>query len=264
VVITARGTDVNLIPEHWLPRQLILWAGRHAAGIVTVARALKDRLVALGLPEERVEVLRNGVDLKFFRQTDRDGSRRRLGFRRATLLSVGNLVPLKGHDLAIRALTLLPEMDLVIVGDGPERKALAALAEESGLHDRVSFAGALAQEELREYYCAADALVLASSREGWPNVLLEAMACGTPVVATRVGGTPEVVSAPHAGVLMTERTSEGLAQAVRGLFARHPDRAATRRYAEGFDWGATTAGQLELFGQILSGRTPVASRPNQG
>jgi glycosyltransferase involved in cell wall biosynthesis len=264
VVITARGTDVNLIPEYWLPRQMILWAGRHAAGVITVARALRDRLVALGVPEGRVEVLRNGVDLTFFQQADRDGSRRRLGFRRTTLLSVGNLVPLKGHDLAIRALTLLPEMDLVIVGDGPERKALGALVEESGLHDRVSFAGAQAQENLREYYCAADALILASSREGWPNVLLEAMACGTPVVASRVGGTPEVVSAPPAGVLMTERTPEGLAQAVRNLFARNPDRSATRRYAEGFDWGATTEGQLKLFGRILSARTPVASRPNQG
>lgn len=252
VVITARGTDVNLIPRYRLPRAMIRWAARHASGLITVAHALKDKLVALGVPAGHIEVLRNGVDLQFFRPIDREEGRRRLGFRRTTLVSVGHLVPLKGHDLTIRALQLLPEMDLVVVGDGPERNALGALAGESGVSDRVSFAGAVAQKDLCDYYGSADALILASSREGWANVLLESMACGTPVVASRVGGTPEVVAAPEAGELMAERTPEALAQAVRRLFARSPDRDATRQYAERFDWGAITAGQLELFSRILS------------
>jgi len=252
VVITARGTDVNLIPRYRLPRAMIRWAARHAAGIITVARALKDDLVNAGVPGERIEVLRNGVDLQLFRPIEREAARRRLSVSRTTLLSVGHLVPRKAHDLVIQALRWLPEMDLIVIGDGPERGALGALARESGVGDRVKFAGALAQEELRDYYGAADALVLASSREGWANVLLESMACGTPVIASRAGGTPEVVAAPEAGVLMTERTPEALAQAVRRLFARHPDRGATRRYAERFGWGATTRGQLELFGRILS------------
>ena len=252
VVITARGTDVNLIPRYRLPRAMIRWAARHAAGVITVALALKDKLVGLGVPAGRIEVLRNGVDLQLFRPVDREDWRRRLGFRRTTLLSVGNLVPLKGHDLTIRALRLLPEMELVIIGSGPERAALGALARESYVSDRVTFAGTMGQEDLRHYYGAADALVLASSREGWANVLLESMACGTPVVASNVGGSPEVVAAPEAGVMMAERTPEALAQAVRRLFAHGPDRGATRDYAEGFGWGATTEGQLELFGRILS------------
>jgi teichuronic acid biosynthesis glycosyltransferase TuaC len=122
---------------------------------------------------------------------------------------------------------------------------------ELGVRDRVRFVGALVQEELRNYYGAADALVLASSREGWANVLLESMACGTPVVASNIGGTPEVVSAPEGGMLMTERTANGIVQAVQRLFACHPDRSATRRYAERFSWEATTAGQMELFARIL-------------
>src|SRR5882762_4472693 len=140
VVITARGTDVNVIPRYRLPRQMILWAARHAAGMITVARALKDKLVALGVPAERIEVLRNGVDLQLFRPVDREYWRARLGFRRTTLLSVGNLVPLKGHDLAIRALRLLPETDLAIIGNGPERAALSALARELDVSARVTFA----------------------------------------------------------------------------------------------------------------------------
>jgi len=266
VVITALGTDVNLISRYLLPRQMIVWAARHAAGIITVARALKDKLVALGVPAGRIEVLRNGVNLQLFRPVDRESWRSRLGFRRMTLLSVGNLVPLKGHDLAIRALQLLPGMELVIIGDGPEREALGTLARELGLSDRVTFVGVMAQEDLRHYFGAADALVLASSREGWANVLLESMACGTPVIATKVGGTPEVVTAPEAGLMMAERTPEALADAVRRLFEHYPDRGATRRYAEGFSWAETTAGQLRLFSRILAagaaGRTK--SEPTAG
>jgi len=253
VVITARGTDVNLLPRYLLPRQMILWASRRAAAVVTVARALKDRLVELGVPAMRIEVLRNGVDLQQFRPVDRELWRRRLGFTRPTLLSVGNLLPLKRQDLAIRALRLLPALALVIVGDGPARGALTALARESGVSDRVTFTGAVPQEDLVHYYGAADALVLASSREGWANVLLESMACGTPVIATRVGGNPEVISSPEAGMLLEEATPEALATAIRQLFAAYPDRNGTRRYAEKFSWEATSSGQLELFRRILAG-----------
>lgn len=251
VVITARGTDVNLIPRYRLPRAMIRWAARHAAGIIAVARALKDDLVRLGVPGERIEVLRNGVDLRMFRPVDREAVRRKLKLTRTTLLSVGHLVPRKAHDLVIQALRWLPEIDVIIIGEGPERSKLGALARESGVGGRVRFAGTVAQDELRQYYGAADALVLASSREGWANVLLESMACGTPVVASNVGGTAEVVAAPEAGLLLAERTPEAVADAVRRLFSRYPDRGATRRYAEGFSWAETTAGQLRLFSRIL-------------
>lgn len=251
VVITARGTDVNLIPRYRLPRAMIRWAARRAAGIITVARALKDDLIRVGVPGERIEVLRNGVDLQLFRPVERDAARGRLRFARITLLSVGHLIPRKAHDLVIRALSSLPEMDLVVIGDGPDRNALGALAREVGVGDRVRFVGALRQEELRSYYGAADALVLASSREGWANVLLESMACGTPVVASRAGGSPEVVAAPEAGVLLAERTPQAVVDGVRRLFARRPDRAATRSYAEKFGWEETTRGQLQLFERVV-------------
>jgi glycosyltransferase involved in cell wall biosynthesis len=251
VVITARGTDVNLIPRYRLPRAMIRWAARHAAGIIAVARALKDDLVRVGIPAERIEVLRNGVDLQLFRPIEREAARRKLDLYRTTLLSVGHLIPRKAHDLVIQALRWLPEMDLIVIGDGPGRANLDALARKCGVGDRVRFVAALAQEDLRNYYGAADALILASSREGWANVLLESMACGTPVVASKAGGTPEVVSAPEAGALMAERTPEAIADAVQRLFARYPDRGATRRYAERFGWEETTRGQLQLFGRLV-------------
>jgi glycosyltransferase involved in cell wall biosynthesis len=109
----------------------------------------------------------------------------------------------------------------------------------------------MSQAALTEVYGAADILVLPSSREGWANVLLEAMACGTAVVASRVGGSPEVVAAPEAGVLMDERTPEAVARAVAALVLRRPDRAQVRGYAERFSWDATTEGQIALFESIL-------------
>lgn len=252
VVITARGTDINLIPQYALPRRMILWAARQAAAIVTVSSALKEVLVQLGADGNRIEVLRNGVDTELFHPVDREVQRARLGLSGIVVLMVGNLVPLKGHDIVLRALRNLTEASLLIIGQGELDQELKALAEALGIGNRVQFLGAMPQEKLPEYYSAADALVLASSREGWPNVLLEAMACGTPVVSTSVGGTAEIVAAPEAGVLFSDRSEQGLLEALNRLFSNYPDRKMTRRYAERFSWEDTTSGQLALFDRIIA------------
>ena len=256
VVVTARGTDVNLIPKFRIPRRLILRAAAKADGLITVSQALKDELVKLGVAPERVVVLRNGVDLELFRPLDRVSARKRLGLLRRTLGSVGHLIERKGHHHVIRALERLPDTDLLIVGDGPERSALAALAKEEGVSARVHFLGTMTQSELCELYNALDVLVLASSREGWANVLLEAMACGTPVVASNAWGNPEVVAAPAAGVLMPTLDAAGIVAAIERLYASMPSREVTRHYAEKFDWLATTQGQLKLFRVVLARHQP--------
>jgi teichuronic acid biosynthesis glycosyltransferase TuaC len=255
VVITARGSDITLLPRHRLPRKMIQWAAKKAAGIVTVCEALRTEIITLGVEATRVVSLRNGVDLALFRPVDREAVRAKLQMHQFTLLSVGNLVPVKSHELTIAALALLPDVRLMIAGSGPELPRLQALAAQLHVADRVTFLGALPQAALRNFYGAADALVLASSREGWANVLLESMACGTPVVASNVWGTPEVVAQADAGILMQERTAAGVAAAVNALRAQYPDRSATRRYAERFSWDETTAGQLSLFRSIIGKRS---------
>ena len=254
VVITARGTDVNLIPQSAGPRKMILEAAHAAAGIITVSQALKDALVELGAPARKITVLRNGVDLVLFHPGAREETRAKFAIKDRVLLSVGHLIERKGHNFVIAALPDLPGFSLIIAGEGPERSALERLAAELKVSDRVHFLGNVPHAELHRVYSAADALVLASSREGWPNVLLEAMACGTPVVATNIWGNPEVVSRPEAGVLMNERSAAGVTEAVRRLFASLPDRSDTRRYAEAFSWDATSEGQLRLFRDILNRR----------
>lgn len=252
-VVTARGTDLNLIPQYPYPRKLILQTAERASASIGVCQALMDTLRDLGAEPGKLHTLRNGVDLERFVPEPRDEARRRIGLPEhgRYLLSVGHLIERKGHHIAIEALAQLPDVTLLIAGSGPEEGALKALAQRLGVDTRVRWAGVVPQTELKWWYSAADALTLCSSREGWANVLLEAMACGTPVIATNIWGTPEVVSSAAAGKLMTERSAQALAQSWRELRNVDPRRMATRQHAEQFSWEATTLGQLTLFHRLL-------------
>jgi glycosyltransferase involved in cell wall biosynthesis len=198
-------------------------------------------------------VLRNGVDLALFRPADREAARRALGFTRPTLLAVGNLVALKRHRLMIEALSQLPGAELVIVGDGFERGAIEKRARERHVADRVRLLGRLPQDRLPDIYSAADLLLLVSTHEGWPNVLLESLACGTPVIVSDIGGIADIVAAPEAGRILMDMTPSRLADAVRDFLAAPPARAATRLYAERFDWQSTTQGQLNCSVRFANG-----------
>ena len=253
VVITARGSDVTELPDHPGPRRMIQAAIADAQALIAVSAALGQRLEALGADPGRVHVLRNGIDTAMFRPPpDRAAARAALGVSGPTLVSVGHLIARKGHDRTIAAMPLLAGHTLLIAGEGPERAALLALAEKLGVSDRVRLLGSRPHAELAALYGAADAMVLSSSREGWANVLLESMACGTPVVASRIPGNPEVVQEPEAGLVVEANTAAGIAAGVRALLAHPPARAATRAYAERFGWEPTTAGQMAVFRAVTA------------
>ncbi|WP_276598313.1 glycosyltransferase family 4 protein [Roseateles koreensis] len=269
LTITARGTDLNLIPAYTLPRKMIQWAARKAQASIGVCSALMDVLRQWQVPEDRLHVMRNGVDLQRFHPVPQAQARESLGLQGAPLLmSVGYLIERKGHHLAIEALAHLlprfPQARLVIVGEGPERQNLQALAEKLGVAAHLSMPGAQPNTELYRWYSAADIFILASSREGWANVLLESMACGTPVVATDIWGTPEVVSDPVAGRLVKERSGLAFARELTHLLAAMPDRALVRRFAEGFSWEATTQAQLQLFGRLSASTQANAQAQHPG
>lgn len=251
VVLTARGSDVNVLPDYPRPKKQIISAVSNAAGVITVSSALKERLVELGAPSEQITVLRNGVDRELFRPLDRSKIRNALDLSGSVILSVGNLIPLKGHDLVIKAIAKLEDCFLLIIGDGPQRQDLEGLVAAHSLSHRVKFLGAVPQTQLVEYYNAADVTVLASAREGMPNVVLESLACATPVVASAVGGIPEIILAPEAGRLLAERTVEDLQMTLADLLANPPDREATRRYSKRFRWDDTIQRLTGLFAQIV-------------
>ena len=257
VMNTARGTDVVLYTTFPVPRRHIRRVLRESGATIGVCEFLAAKLRDLEPTQDNIVVMRNGVDLEHFHEQDRVLMRERFGLGRFTLLSVGNLIELKGHHLIIEAMQTLPDCELLIAGEGPMELALRRLLSRLGLEDRVRMLGLVPHEELRDLYSAADCLVLASRSEGWANVLLESMACGTPVLATAVGGTPEVVADERAGLLLEQRTAAAIAEGVRRLRQHYPDRDDVRRYASGFSWQETSAALYALAARLADAR-PVA------
>lgn len=259
LLITARGSDLNLIGQNPRARARMLQACEQASACIGVSQALVDVLLGWGVPARKLHVIRNGVDLDRFAPMSQQQARAGLGLEDAPLLlAVGNLIELKGHALLIEAVQLLavshPRLQLAIAGEGPEREALEALISRHGLAGRVRLLGAVGHADLARWYAAADLFLMPSSREGLPNALLEALACGTPALATAVGGIPEVLAgAPEAGELLPERSAPAIAQAVQRWLARGVDRAAIRRMAQAFAWDASAAQLATVMQAVAAG-----------
>jgi glycosyltransferase involved in cell wall biosynthesis len=252
-ILTARGNDVTLYPRHTVPRRLVQWACSAAKRVITVSDSLRDQLLALGLEPDRVITLRNGVDLQRFRPVDVAEARQRTGISRPTVVAVGHLIPRKDHELLIRAMALLPGIDLVIIGEGPLRDHLHNVARACGMGDRLRILGNMSQADLLNFYSAADLTALTSRNEGMANVLLESMACGTPVVATVCEGVPELFTDPAAGRMVLERTPAAVAEAIAALLASPPGRTRTRAYAETLGWPPTIEGLRGVLRLALDG-----------
>lgn len=251
-VCTARGSDITLYRNFSISKKYLKYAIANSSANIGVCNDLVLQMMELGASSEKSLTIRNGVDLQRFTPLDKRSAREALGMpeRCLLLLSVGHLVERKGHHLVIEMLLGFPSAHLLIVGTGPMEDELRQLAQTLGVEKRVVFAGLQPNTALSSYYSAADALVLASSFEGWANVLLEAMACGTPVIATPVNGTPEVVATPEAGRLAASRNVNDLSQALRNLLENYPSHQMVRKYAEGFSWDESTRLQCELFSKI--------------
>jgi glycosyltransferase involved in cell wall biosynthesis len=248
LIVTARGSDVNLIAQMPGPRRRILSALTQATRVITVSQALRRAVVDIGVPDTAVEVLRNGVDTDLFKPVARESTRARLAVREGPLIaSVGNLVPEKGHDLVLRAARMIKGAHVVVVGQGPQKANLLALARTLGMPERVRIMDNVPQMELASIYSAADVLALGSVREGWPNVLLEAMACGTPVVATAVGGVAEIVTDVAAGEVVPGRDEVVFAAALGRVLDRRAERSAVRAHAMKFEWAPIVRRYYEIL-----------------
>lgn len=240
-VVKVHGSDLNVLANFALRRRQISRMLRDADGVVAVSRALADKAVALGASPASIEVIYNGVDSALFAPGSRAEARERLGLEADAplLLYVGNLKVSKGCLELIGAFPAVlrrhPRAQLVYVGSGECRAELLRGAAEAGCGGRVRLHGSVAHDQLGDWFRAADLLCLPSYNEGVPNVVLEAMASGTPVVATRVGGIPEVLPA-DAGILVPPRDAAALAAALLDALGRAWDRAWIARHASAFRW----------------------------
>jgi glycosyltransferase involved in cell wall biosynthesis len=257
--VTVPGGDLER--PGWLVRRAVRRVVARAAGLVAPTPEVRELLLGLGARPEQLRLLPDGVDLRLFRPGDRAAARLRLGFHGPTLLGVGPFRGRRGEELAVAALAQLPEVEqLVLVGGGGGRAALADIAHQLGVARRLRMVGAVPQAALPELYRAADAVVVTGARFGWPASVLEALACGTPVVAGGDAGAGAILARPEAGRLVAHATAEKLAEAIAAVLAAPPSRAATRALAESFDWKESAAGQVGLFAAIVgAGKRPLAA-----
>lgn len=251
VSIKARGADIHLWGGQAATASQVRDAGRSADGLLAVSDALKGDMVVLGMPGERIRVHRTGVDQDRFRPTDRMAAKAMRGVSGPLVVSTGALIARKGHDVVIRAVASLPDVSLLIAGEGPERAALARLIAELDLGDRVRLLGSVPHADLPGLLAAADVFALASASEGLANAWVEALASGVPVVITDAGGARELVTGPDAGRVVA-RDPSAFAAAIRGLLADPPAPAAVRRFAEPYTWEANTAALYDHLTELVT------------
>ena len=265
VVVKVHGSDILLLGRHPSRAGPTADALRRADAVIAVSADLSGRIIGLGADPARVRIIYDGVDRGRFSPGSKRDARARLGLDADTpiVLSVGNLVTVKGQDVLIDACARLARegvrFDCCLIGRGPLRPALERQAARLGLGDRFRMLGALPQDDLPDWYRAADVFALPSHSEGVPNVLLEASACGTPFVASRVGGIPEIdrVGSCH---LVPPGDASTLADALARFL---DDRISTARVPEAVRDVSETVEEMEqLFEEVLEARGRPAPGPS--
>ena len=263
-VIKVHGSDINVHGNH--PERIgqVIGAMNQAAAIMCVSRDLANSLVKFGIDPAKLHVNYNGVDQQLFSPGDRLEARATLKLEpgRKCILYIGNLKPGKGCLELVEAFAELsatePDVDLYLAGKGPSRQSIEQLVASRGLQERVTLLGSVDHALLPSWIRASDLVSLPSHNEGVPNVLLEAMSCGTPVVATRVGGIPEVVPDSN-GILVNHGDISELTQALRHALQRNWDYAHISNQMQGYSWQNNRKKLQEIL-ELASG----APAPNSG
>ncbi len=250
-VVKLHGSDIDVVARMPGPRRHLRWALPRARRVVAVSRALADEVVALGVPRERVAVVGNGIDPELFFVRDRAAARAELGLAPdgKRILYVGRVERAKGVIDLLDAFAALaarrPDFSLALVGDGSARAECAERAARIGA--QVTLAGARPLAEVPRWMAAADVVTLPSHHEGTPNVLLEALACGRPCVATDVGGIPDVVSSPELGELVPIQDARALAAALERVADAPHDAAAIAQKGARGGWAESARGLYRVL-----------------
>jgi glycosyltransferase involved in cell wall biosynthesis len=250
VFVGARGGDVNDVDQYFGRRRMVAWTFRHSDGALAVSRALGSAIVDLGVDPAKVKVVPNGLDDAFLSQVAGCAESGPERHAEPTVLYCGRLSAEKDPGALLEAFRILlarrPEARLVYVGDGPLRPRIEQLAAAWNIADRVEIEGEIRHDQIAGRMRRADVLCLPSLTEGYPNVLLEALACGLPIVATDVGGVSEIVTDESLGILVNPGNPDELARALDAALSRPWDRQRLRRAAQGRSWHDVARETLEF------------------
>ncbi len=246
VSIKSRGGDIHLWGAQRATQQQVINAGQQANAMLSVSQALKSDMVALGMPADRIQVHYTGVDLSLFRPGFREEAKAALGIKGPLVVCVGTLMARKGQALVIDALATQADVSLALVGQGPDRAALEHQIAACDMTGRVQFTGSLPQTGIVQWLAAADVVALPSISEGLANVWVEALASGTPIVISDVGGARELLT-DHRGGRVVNRTVADVSAAIADLLENPPPASEMRAIAERFTWEANTAALYDHF-----------------
>jgi len=252
LVITGHGYDVYALPfknKKWMEK--VKYALMFADMITTPSRSNARKMEEIGIPAEKIRVIPNGYDEELFRPIEGARKKLRLPDDKKIILSVGNLEKVKGHIYLVEAMAEVhrqrPDVICYIVGEGSERKRLEKRIRELKLEEVVKLVGAKTHDEIPLWMNACDLFVLPSLRESFGIVLIEAMACGKPVVATVNGGSEEIITDEEIGTLVKAGDAEGLAKAINKAMEKEWDMQYIAKFAERYGWGQASKEILETY-----------------
>jgi len=261
----VHGSDINVQSRYPLRRRQIRWAMNRAEKVLAVSGALRERLMELGVPDERIMVHHNGVDQGRFTPRSRRESRMELGLEPEGkhVVFVGYLVEAKALHILLDAIARLRStgrLDFTthLVGCGPLENDLRTQAEALGITDAVQFQGRRPHREIPTWMSAADVFCLPSVREGCPNVMLEALASGRPVVATRVGGIPELARDDNS-LLVPPSDPVALGEALSQALSRQWDPETLRASVAGYSWETSAQALLNAAQTALARKHPLGA-----
>ena len=264
VTVTIRGSELRYRRQR-SRRFWMSWALRRADRVIAVSRGLHQLAIDLGVDPRRVKTVPNGINADIFFRRDRLECRSRHGIGAADriILSAGDLAELKGHHRVITAVKALNDRGvrarLLIAGgvgrSGRYAETLRQLVMALGLDDQVAFLGEVTQEALAELMSAADVFCLASSSEGWPNVVNEALACGTPVVATDVGAVRQMIDSDRYGSVVPVHDGQALAAALRAALTAPWDREVISARGRSRSWNQVAEDVLEQMHAVVAERS---------
>jgi teichuronic acid biosynthesis glycosyltransferase TuaC len=261
VVVGAIGSDIRRRNDP-ITIRLVRQTMLQADAVVTVSEELRERAIAQGVAAEKVTAIRNGCDTEVFHPGNRAEARQQLGFDAQSELIVyaGNLLASKGLGELMEAFVELAKsrgrLRLAIIGQGPYGEKLKQRAEAAGVESLVIMPGRRDAAGIAQWMRAADVFCLPSYSEGCPNVVVEALACGRPLVATKVGGIPELVN-ETSGLLIPPRDTEALRGALDTALSKQWDSARIARTSTR-SWASVAAETLAVCRGVQNARTPVA------
>lgn len=257
IVTGVLGSDVNVYANYFFRKKIIADALKNSQLVIAVSSALKDKVLSLGVSQDKVKVILNGINSNLFKPCDQEEIKNKLNLSKEKkyILFIGNLYAIKGVEFLIESFKNISfnnkNIELLIIGDGDLKEQLIRKVNYLEIRDKVSFLGRKPHNELPDWINCCDVFCLPSIHEGCPNVVLESLACGKPVVASNVGGIPELITSDEYGFLVASGNCKELTAAIQIALEKKWNPELLRKKVADFTWENNAKVLYQEFNKIF-------------